>query len=729
MRPTKDLSAEIKNEQRALSNYASAYDPEIRSLLGKLNERLVQATNEFSVALFQKLSEDKSALKILKHLTSDECVSLQHAHAEHLCQLLSPEAMADTHFTRATEIGRIHELVGLRLYMLFDTYHLFQREMQDCLGRLDLTLHQRERLELAIQQRLILDLEGQITSHYEVDAETVVFLQRLDLQIQTSNNLPDLLRNAVSVITGIHGVAAGLFLRPNINGCLQIEVAEGQFGPAYAELIDQRKVSQIHIARDVPEGQGPGGQAWRTGQIVTVDSAESISELAPWASAWEQLGFRSSATVPLLDHNERPFALLAIYSLWRGVFATPSSQLVLHYIQQALSHAVMRYELGETVPIRRRNALCRLLEEGSVEMLYQPVVDLKTGDLHCVEVLARLREQSGSLILPGTFLRAFGKSDLLRLFRLVMERAGEAFTVWRDHGLEIPVSINLPPDGLIDDSYMEVLFNALDRGPLTVQNLRFEILETRDPLNLDKRDARIMELRRAGIAILQDDLGSGHSSLLRMEHIPFDGVKIDQGLVRGAMKHPQRVVEFICHLTRLAHGFSLGVTVEGLENAGLVEAAAVLGADRGQGFDLGRPMTASEVLSWREHCSYTVDPQHPKTPFGVLAQYFLWDQQLSALSRFPNLIEPFVRDPSGLPSIADSSLLGTASAGLLQSRIDEALASALKSPGSKRYERSKRLLIETLSELCLVPEVSGRGAQMVAKRRHGSKAMPKQRRL
>lgn len=725
MRLMKDPSVEVKNEQRALSNYASAYDPEIRGLLEKLNAPLVRATNEFSVALFQKLSEDDSALKILKHLTPDECVSLQHAHAAHLCELLSPEATTDTHFTRAAEIGRIHELVGLRLYMLFDTYHLFQREMQDCLGGLDLTLRQRERLELAIQQRLILDLEGQITSHYEVDAETVDFLRRLDLEIEKSNSLPDLLRNAVSVIAGIHGVAAGLFLRPDLNGCLQIEVAEGRLGPTYAELIDQRKASQIHTARDVPEGQGPGGRAWRTGQIVTVDSAESTSELAPWASAWEQLGFRSSATVPLLDHNERPFALLSIYSLWRGIFATPSSQLVLHYVQQALSHAVMRYELGEAVPIRRRNALCRLLEKGSVEMLYQPIVDLKTGDLYCVEALARLREQSGSLIPPGSFLRAFGKSDFLRLFRIAMEQAGEAFALWRDHGLEIPVSINLPPDGLINDSYMEVLFNALERGPLSARNLRFEILETRDPLNLDKRDARIMELRRAGIAILQDDLGSGHSSLLRMEHIPFDGVKIDQGLVRGAMKHPLRALEFICHLTRLAHGFGLEVTVEGLEGIGLVEAAAVLGANRGQGFDLGRPMTASELLLWQERFNYTVDPQHPKTPFGVLAQYFLWDQQLSALSRCPKLVEPFVRDRSGLPSFADNSALDTASAGSLQSRIDEVFANALRGPGSKRYERSKQLLIETLSELCLVPEVSGKGAQMIARRRRGSKAMSK----
>lgn len=698
----KDLSAETRNERRASSNYASAYSPRIRDLLEKWNAPLVRATNEFSVELFQKLSRDQSALKILKHLKPDERVDLQHAHADHLCRLLSPEETAGAHFERAVEIGRIHELAGLRLYMLFDTYHLYQRAIQACLGGLDLTMHQRERLELAIQQRLILDLEGQITSHYQADAETVGFLRRLDLEIRKSHNLPDLLRYAVSAIAGIRGVAAALFLRPDVNGCLQIELAEGQLGSAYAEHIEQEKVAPIHIAEGRPEGRGPGGRAWRSGRIVTVDSAESVPELAPWASIWEQLGFRSSATIPLLDDNERPFALLAIYSLWRGVFTTLSSQLVLHHVQQALSHAVMRYESGEVVPFRVRNAFCHLLERKSVETLYQPIVDLKTGDLHCVEALVRLQNAGGAaLIAPGTFLPAFGKNDLLQLFKVVVRQAGEALSVWRDLGFEIPVSINLPPEGFIDDGYRDVLFEALDRGPLTAKNLRLELLESRGPIDLRKRDARIMEFRSAGIIILQDDLGAGHSSLLRMEHIPFDGVKIDQGLVRGALKHPQRAVEFIYYLTRLAHGFSLSVTVEGLENLGLVEVAAILGADRGQGFHIGRPMPAADLPLWREHFSYTVDPQHLRTPLGALADYFLWDQQLSALSRFPEFLESFVRQVGCLSGFIDGSVLDTVSAKRLHSRVDEVVTNALKGPASDHYRRSKRSLIETLSELCL----------------------------
>lgn len=714
MKREKESSAAETTEQRGLSNYASAYDSEVRDLLEKANARLVQATTKFSIRLFRKLSKDKYARIILKHLTPSECVNLQHKHAEYLCELLSPTATADTHFKRAVEIGRVHELVGLRLYMLFDTYHLYQREMQGCLKKMDIEPHQRERLDLAIRQRLILDLEGQITSHYQVDADTVGFLRRLDLETQKSRSLSDLLRNTVSVVAEIHGVAAGLFLRPDVDGHLLVEVAEGQLGPSYAEYIEQQKVTPIHIAEGRPGGGGPGGRAWRSGQIVTVDSADSIPELAPWASAWDKLGFRSSATIPLLDHNDRPFALLALYSFWRGVFATPSSQLILHHIQQTLSHAVVRYESGMVIPLRVRSTFCRLLAQNSVETLYQPIIDLKTGSLYCVEALARLRNEGGELIPPGKFLPALGGNDLLRLFKIVVKQAGEAFSMWRSLGLEIPVSINLPPEGFVDDGYRDVLYEALSSGPLTAANLRLELLESGESTDLRKRDARIMEFRNAGITIVQDDLGAGHSSLLRMEHIPFDAVKIDQGLVRGALQHPQRALEFICHLTRLAHGFSLGVTVEGLENLGLVEAAAVLGADRGQGFHFGRPMSAANLPLWRECFNYTVDSEHPKTLLGALANYFLWDQQLSALSRFPEFIEPFVRHPGPLSGVVDRIAFDADCARILQSRIDEVLANALKGSGSGRYRRSKRALIETLGKLCLTERDTASGGQIVA---------------
>jgi hypothetical protein len=172
--------------------------------------------------------------------------------------------------------------------------------------------------------------------------------------------------------------------------------------------------------------------------------------------------------------------------------------------------------------------------------------------------------------------------------------------------------------------------------------LELEILEGQDPLDIAKRDARISEFRAAGVRIVQDDLGAGHSSLLRLDRVPFDSVKIDQGLVRSALDKPWRALEFIFHLTRLAHDFHTQVTVEGLEDDGLVEAAAILGADCGQGYGIGRPMPARDLLAWDARWSLTVDRDHPRTALGALAGFLLWGRQLRAFTQWPDLIGTFI---------------------------------------------------------------------------------------
>jgi len=91
-------------------------------------------------------------------------------------------------------------------------------------------------------------------------------------------------------------------------------------------------------------------------------------------------------------------------------------------------------------------------------------------------------------------------------------------------------------------------------------------LDSKESLDISTRFThRGIPARR--IRIAQDDLGSGHSSLLRMDRVPAI-VKIDQRLVRGALNRPVRAREFIDHLTLLAQGFGAPVTVEGLEDIG-----------------------------------------------------------------------------------------------------------------------------------------------------------------
>ena len=110
---------------------------------------------------------------------------------------------------------------------------------------------------------------------------------------------------------------------------------------------------------------------------------------------------------------------------------------------------------------------------------------------------------------------------------------------------------------------------------------------------------------------------------LRLRTLPFHGVKIDQGLVREAHKDPRRIIGFIGALVRLGKGLGLMVAVEGLETPDLIEAAAVLGADGGQGYALAKPMPASELPDWVRQFRLNINHSSPQTPLGAVAAAWL----------------------------------------------------------------------------------------------------------
>jgi EAL domain-containing protein (putative c-di-GMP-specific phosphodiesterase class I) len=280
--------------------------------------------------------------------------------------------------------------------------------------------------------------------------------------------------------------------------------------------------------------------AYRANQINNSHYAEEV--MRPWRAEAKMRGFRSSVAIPLLDESGQTFAILSLYSRWTGFFSGVTRRAMLRHIQQAMSHAVLHCEQTTVVPVALRRMYRRCLDDGAVEMLYQPIIDLHTGTLDSVEALARLQDPQGRLIAPASFLPAFGNAALLRLFQLGLNQICRDTRMWREQDvkLNLPVGLNLPPNGLTQDVYRDSIFEALARWELPPSMLMLEMLETKESLDIAKRDARIAEFRKAGIIIEQDDLGSGHSSLLRMDSVPCDRVKIDQALVRGALSRPFR---------------------------------------------------------------------------------------------------------------------------------------------------------------------------------------------
>jgi predicted signal transduction protein with EAL and GGDEF domain len=143
------------------------------------------------------------------------------------------------------------------------------------------------------------------------------------------------------------------------------------------------------------------------------------------------------------------------------------------------------------------------------------------------------------------------------------------------------------------------------------------------------RQRSIDELKELGVRLAQDDLGSGHSSLLRLRHFAFDDVKIDRGLISGSEHSHGSALHFIGPISSIAHSLGLTVVLEGLEDRGLIEAAVQLGVDEGQGYGIARPMPVGDVVDWAASFRLDVDLDAPHTPVGALAAHVRWEHQVS----------------------------------------------------------------------------------------------------
>lgn len=682
-------------------DFASAYNEEIDQLLGQLahiglNELIHESVESF----YTQLAHRSESSSILTRLTPEEFNHLKSKQAQHLKLLLTPGLTPQVQYERALQVGWSHEMVALSTPMLLESYHLFHNKIEDILAAVDMAVQDAGKLRNALHQRVQLDMEAQIAIHSRFEEKVASLLVALDEVAQKSGNLADMLRESLQVIGQLDGIAGCLFSRPDARGIMQIEGEGGREGQRYAEALRSRRIPLFEASATREAGRGPAGCAWRSGRIQVNPSFAREAFMHPWHDEATARGFRSSAAVPLLDESGQTFAILSLYSSWPGYFSASTREATLRHIQRVMSHSILNLGQTAVIPGDLRNTYRQYLDDGAVEMLYQPIVDLQTGKVVGLEALARLRGIDGELISPAAFLPAIGNAGLVRLFQLGLEQVCRDMCVWReqDPHLELRISLNMPPDGLTQDVYRDSVFEALGRWGLPASTLTLEMLETKETLNVEKRDARVEEFQRAGIRIAQDDLGSGESSLLRMDRVPCNSVKIDQALVRGSLKRPVRALEFIYYLTQLAQGFGESVTVEGLEDEGLIEAAAILGADHGQGFGIARPMCVRDVMPWIQTWTFPVDPAQPRTALGALAGYLLWDYKLGTFTDWPEFAVQFIKEPWLVQRYLDRSGKHDSDLAMM---LERTKILALKGQKSAKYKEMREELIQHLGVIWL----------------------------
>jgi EAL domain-containing protein (putative c-di-GMP-specific phosphodiesterase class I) len=584
---------------------------------------------------FDHLPEDDPGVVMLARLTPDGLADLKRSHAEHLLALLDPDTAQDAHHARGREAGRVLAMVGVDLGWYARALSAHQARVIDVIG--DLPEQDRQPwLYAVVAERFGADLQGALAGYREVEEAQHRGMGKVTEAVARAGTVADLVRGVLGACTEVEGLAIGLFGRVDENGRFQYEMGVGTGAETFMAEVSARPPRPV-TAGDDAGGQGPSGRAWRTGSVQRSDDYLADPTTAPWRELGARLGWRSSVAVPFVDGRGEPRALLALYSYWPGFFAAPSRQAMLVQLKHVVERALMSLEVRGAVTsgvrtYAARTAYLSLLDAGQVEMLFQPIVELRTGRLSKVEALARLKGES-RLVPPGEFLPALGDEELVRLFETGLDQSLRVLQRWDRQGLSVGVALNLPAVSSQDERYVDIVERGLARHRTEPSRLTLELMETGYVHGRPRWRAHVLDQFKAlGVRLAQDDLGSGYSSLLRLRHFAFDDVKLDQDLIRGQAFDPRGALNFIQPLTSLAHSMGLAVTVEGLEDDGLIEAALMLGADAGQGYGLSRPMAAEEVPAWAQGFRLGLDPEQPRTALGGLAAHVAWEHRVTAMA-------------------------------------------------------------------------------------------------
>ncbi|HKK27849.1 MAG TPA: PAS domain S-box protein [Gemmatimonadota bacterium] len=243
--------------------------------------------------------------------------------------------------------------------------------------------------------------------------------------------------------------------------------------------------------------------------------------------------------------------------------------------------------------LERETQLWRALERNELRLHYQPVFDLRSGEVVGAEALVRWEHPTEGLLPPGEFIPIAEESGMIvHVDSWVKRSATKQAAAWIEasgrHDFEMSVNLSARHFELPD--FVERIEDTLSEARLPARNLELELTER----VLLRGLPQVGHLRELGVRVAVDDLGTGYSSLEYLTRLEVDTLKVDRILVAGLDADPRNraVIEAIALVAR-----RLGLTLiaEGIETREQLRMLQELGCRYGQGYLLARPMPADDL--------------------------------------------------------------------------------------------------------------------------------------
>jgi sensor c-di-GMP phosphodiesterase-like protein len=240
--------------------------------------------------------------------------------------------------------------------------------------------------------------------------------------------------------------------------------------------------------------------------------------------------------------------------------------------------------------------LRRAILKDKLRVVYQPIVNLASGEIVGAEALARWTDEEGFVVGPDVFVKiAEERSFVGEITRLVVRHVLRDFAVTLLAHPDFRISINIAAADLGDPRFLPMLEQSLGRAGVLAASVVIEITESSTALHQVALEA-IRHLRILGHGVHIDDFGTGYSSLSYLHDLSVDAIKIDQSFTRSIGTEAV-TVSILPQILAMAEKLHLQVVVEGIETS--QQAAYFSGGSKsilGQGWFFGHPVPPEKIL-------------------------------------------------------------------------------------------------------------------------------------
>jgi diguanylate cyclase (GGDEF)-like protein/PAS domain S-box-containing protein len=257
--------------------------------------------------------------------------------------------------------------------------------------------------------------------------------------------------------------------------------------------------------------------------------------------------------------------------------------------------------------------LRRALDQGELEVHYQPILALASGDIDEFEALVRWRHPHHGLIAPDRFIPLAEDTGLIiPMGMLVLETACRQLRAWQTRfgDDELCMAVNLSGRQFQHPTLVADIARVLRQCRLAPGSLMLEITESIAMRDAAATASILNDLKRLGVRLAIDDFGTGYSSLSYLHSFPIDVLKIDRSFVSrlGGEHSDLAIVEAIIALAR---GLDMEVTAEGIETPEQLALLRALKCHRGQGYYFARPLAAEAAGEMLSRTAHSIDARLP----------------------------------------------------------------------------------------------------------------------